>query len=196
SEIEIERDKRGLLVVRLLFERTGQSGINSANDVRLELESLRTLSELSGFSTCFIDLGLLIKPESGNKKRSKRTINACNKRLRPKENRPCLRSTLSPDSPSTLFLTCSLCLSKFLKSIPSSLPAMENVARSSPLGLLIFKVYFDSSSDLAFLIVRPTTPVTCGNGLPSTTASMKSLEPSIMSLFSGFSKKTGAIASA
>lgn len=90
----------------------------------------------------------------------------------------------------------------------------ENVARSSPASFWILSVYLASSSDLAFLMVKPTMPVlgsisqvnlgpsvqsrvpfsqvTVGNGLPSTTASMKSVSPSIISLFSGFSINVGA----
>lgn len=85
----------------------------------------------------------------------------------------------------------------------------ENVTDSSPSSLLIFIVYFDSSSSLTFLIIKPTIPVdvstsfvylgpskhsriplyhvTVGNGLPSTIASMKSFEPSTITLLSGFS---------
>ena len=93
----------------------------------------------------------------------------------------------------------------------------EKVACSSPLSFCRRSVYLASSSDLAFLMVKPTMPVlwstshvnlgpswhsrvpfsqvTVGNGLPSTTASIKSVEPSMITLFSGFSTNTGAIAS-
>ena len=69
-------------------------------------------------------------------------------------------------------------------------------------------------TDLTFLITKPTIPVeastsfvylgpsrhsrvplnqdTVGNGLPSIIASMKSFEPSVTTLFSGFSIKKGA----